>query len=129
MTTIDSSLPGRRTIVVDVDDSDLAACSLMVRVDGASIIVHLDAEQAMSVGSALCAKGLTGRDLPSVTLRQFEDAYPPREVVEDLRQDQDREDALMGFTDADRQAEAREWTERRRELERTFDDALGQGRN
>ena len=101
----------------------------MVRVDGASIIVHLDAEQAMSVGSALCAKGLTGRDLPSVTLRQFKDAYPPREVVEDLRQDQDREDALMGFTDADRQAEAREWTERRRELERTFDDALGQGRN
>ena len=86
-------------------------------------------EQAMSVGSALCAKGLTGRDLPSVTLRQFKDAYPPREVVEDLRQDQDREDALMGFTDADRQAEAREWAERRRELERTFDDALGQGRN
>ena len=51
------------------------------------------------------------------------------EVREGLAHEMAREDALMGFTDADRQAEAREWTERRRELERTFDDALGQGRN
>ena len=64
MVTVDSTSNGPRTIVVDVDDSDFAACSLMVCVEGASILVHLDSEQAMSVGSALCAKALVGRDLP-----------------------------------------------------------------
>ena len=47
------------------------------------------------------------------------------EVREDLAFEMAREDQWMGFTETDRQAEAREWADRERELYGTTLDALG----